>query len=67
LYFACVNEDSQDQCQLNRTKAIKDKLEKYPCAVLETFKTKKECLENNYRVMNANAVGNFCELNRLHH
>ena len=66
-YYACVNEISSDRCHEERAKAIENKLDKYPCAVLKSFAKKEDCLRKNYEVLNANTVKKFCYLDWLHH
>ena len=62
-----MSDAGRTECDSDRKRAIDDKLTQYPCAVLKSFATKKECLEKNYEVVNINAFKRYCALDRLKH
>lgn len=59
-HYACVNKDGQDNCREERNFAREKKLDRYPCAPLKKFQSKKLCVEENYRVQDLGAKKRFC-------
>ncbi|MDO9181697.1 MAG: hypothetical protein Q7U04_04775 [Bacteriovorax sp.] len=59
-HFACVNATGNDNCVEERRYALVTKAAVYPCAPLKKFKNKKECVENNYKIVELDAPKRFC-------
>ncbi|NOT77673.1 MAG: hypothetical protein HOP07_01575 [Bacteriovoracaceae bacterium] len=59
-YYTCVNDDGLSSCRERRT--ISQLSEKNPlnCAPLKIFKTRLECLKENYRVVELAGPKPFC-------
>lgn len=59
-HYACVDNDGQDNCREERKFAREKKLPQYPCAPLKRFASKKECVEENYKIQDIGAIKRFC-------
>lgn len=59
-YYTCVNDDGLSSCRERRS--ISQQNEKIPfhCAPLKVFKTRLECLKENYRVVELAGPKPFC-------
>lgn len=62
--FVCASNVAKEDCEEERKAGMDLKVENYPCAVLKTFTTKKECLEKNYEYVNVNALKKYCRKKR---
>ena len=67
MYYACVKDQGRDKCAADRAQAIKNKLDKYPCAVLKEFSKKEDCLKQNYELLKSDAAKRFCYSDGFHH
>jgi hypothetical protein len=62
--FACVNEESFENCRIRRKMAITSELKNLNCAPLKSFETKKDCLINQYKKQDDLYSIKFCFNNR---
>ncbi|MGZ3808359.1 MAG: hypothetical protein ACXVCE_09750 [Bacteriovorax sp.] len=59
-HYACVSKDGDENCREERNFAIEKKATSYPCAPLKKFADKKLCVQENYKVVDRNAIKRFC-------
>jgi hypothetical protein len=59
-FFACVNLESNESCQVRRNNSIKLAEKKYPCAPLKKFNDKRECVLRNYSAIETAKLKRFC-------
>lgn len=59
-HYACVDREGNGNCIEERNFAREKKLPHYPCAPLKKFPSKKECIEENYKIQDIGAQKRFC-------
>ena len=59
-HFACVDDVSIENCQLDRTVALRDRKYHLPCAPLRKFLTQKECISEHYKLVHNLSLKYFC-------
>ena len=59
-HYACVDKEGNENCREERNFALEKKAEIYPCAPLKRFASKKECVLENYKIVDINAKRRFC-------
>ena len=59
-YYTCVNKDSYELCESERTKSKSLSEKIYRCAPLRMFKNKEECLQKNYQIIERVTLKKFC-------
>jgi hypothetical protein len=59
-HYACVDIDGNANCLEERNFAKEKKFSSLTCAPLKKFKNKKECVEENYKVVDIGAKKRFC-------
>ena len=59
-HFACVDEVSMQNCQLDRKVALRERKYRLPCAPLRSFAEEKDCLGEHYKRMHNLSLKYFC-------
>ena len=59
-HYACVTQESNNNCIEERNIAIGKKTNFYPCAPLSKFADKKSCVEASYKTVDRNLFKRFC-------
>jgi hypothetical protein len=59
-FFACVNIDSKETCQMLRGRSFEKNEEKLRCAPLKSFADKESCLKRQYEVIEEVHLKRFC-------
>lgn len=58
--FLCVNEDGRNLCRSRRDEDIEDQFYFLRCAVMKSYETYDECVENQYRMIHSSIDKRFC-------
>lgn len=59
-FFACVNIDSKETCQMLRGRSFEKNEDKLRCAPLKSFPDKESCLKRQYEVIEEVHLKRFC-------
>lgn len=59
-HYACVDDSSKENCNFRRTKQEMHRKQNLSCAFFKTFLNKKDCLLEQYKIMEKKPKTIFC-------